>query len=359
MKKTGRQQSMLSVNKARLSVITYPEIIGLFITFIAILYLLYPKEMLEKQVLSESSNYDLTTAYLENMLRLDPSNKTLMLVLAKTAQKSGKNDLALRLLELLIKDKDAVMTSEVLQLKYRLLKSDYQHLTDKKQQKIKIQLAKLLQKIGILNMINISDREYWYQELIWSENYVKAFDLIQNVLKKNPHDIFWMKQCYTIALKLDRKDESEACLDRLLHDDNEQHEYWLAQAYSFARQNHNDKKAKVLLEELKKYSQKWTEEEAKLALQTGVYQQASDIYLQLSENAKEQSKQKEWLLLALSSLQQGNLMEEAVTLAKRFEIHYINDSEMMEIWLKLYLSAGDLKSASQLSKILLEKGGVK
>ena len=49
---------MLSVNKGRLSVITYPEIIGLFITFIAILYLLYPKAMLEKQVLLESSNYD-------------------------------------------------------------------------------------------------------------------------------------------------------------------------------------------------------------------------------------------------------------------------------------------------------------
>ncbi len=350
---------MLSVNKGRLSVITYPEIIGLFITFIAILYLLYPKAMLEKQVLLESSNYDLTTAYLENMLRLDPSNKTLMLVLAKTAQKSGKNDLALRLLELLIKDKDSVMTSEVLQLKYRLLKSDYQHLEDSKKQKTKIQLAKLLQKIGNLNMINSSDREYWYQEFIWSENYLKAFDFIQNALKKNPHDIFWMKQCYTIALKLNRKDESEACLDRLLHDDNEQHEYWLVQAYYFARQNHNDKKAKVLLAELKKYSQKWTEEEAKLALQGGFYQQASDIYLQLSENAKEQSKQKEWLLLSLSSLQQGNLMEEAVILAKRFETYYINDSEMMAIWLKLYLSAGDLKSASLLSKTLLEKRGVK
>jgi len=348
---------MSTADKKRLAVITYPEVIGLFITFLAVLYLLYPKAMLEQQILAESSNYDLTATYLENMLRLDPSNKKLMLVLAKTAQKSGKNDLALKLLDVLLKDKETAMSAEILELKYRLLRSEYQYASSKVQEKIRQQLSVLMKKIEKLDMATLADKQYWYAELVWHGKYAEAFQLTEEMLKQNPENIFWLKQCYIVALKMKNHTTVQKCLDKLLATDTKEHEYWLVQAYYFARQNGDEIKAEQILGALKQYSQKWTEEEARLALENGFYLQASDIYLKLSEHSKEQKERKKWFLEALSALQQGSLMKEAVILAKKYEKIYIDDSEMMKIFLKLYLSADNLDAASQLSRKLLEKRG--
>lgn len=348
---------MSSADKKRLAVVTYPEVIGLFLTFLAVLYLLYPKAMLEKQILAESSNYDLTATYLENMLRLDPSNKKLMLVLAKTAQKSGKNDLALKLLDVLLKDKEMAMSAEILTLKYRLLRSDYQYASAEAREKIKQRLSRLMQKIVKLDIAELSDKPYWYSELVWHGKYAEAFKLTELMIEQDQESVFWLKQCYIMALKLKKSITVQKCLDKLLTTDTKDHEYWLVQAYYVARQRGDDIKAEKILEALKQYSQKWTEEEAKLALQNGFYQQASDIYLKLAENTKERNEQKKWFMKALSVLQQGNLMQEAVKLAKKYEETYMDDPRMMEIFLKLYLSADDLKAASDLSERLLENRG--
>jgi len=350
---------MSSVDKKRLDVVTYPEVIGLFITFLAVLYLLYPKAMFEKQVLAESSNYDLTATYLENMLRLDPSNKTLMLALAKTAQKSGKKDLALRLLDVLLKEKNMAMTGEVLELKYRLLRSDYPYVIPQKQAEIKEKLDHLLDEIMILDVKNIADKKYWYAEMLWHQKYEQALKLVKGTLEREPKSLFWMKQCYTVALKLKQNKMVQQCLESLLKTDKKEHEYWLVQAYYFALQSHNQQKVQQFLDELKHYSKKWTQEEAKLALQNGFYLQASDIYLKLSKGAEEEQERKKWFLEALSALQQGNFMKEAVVLVKEFEKVYLNDPEMIKIFLKLYLAAEDLESAAELSKVLLEIRGSK
>ena len=90
----------------RLEVMSYSGILGVFLLFALVLYLLYPKEMLEQNVLKESSNYDLTEIYLENMLRQDPDNTELMIALANTAIESGNIDLATRLLKVLETSKD-------------------------------------------------------------------------------------------------------------------------------------------------------------------------------------------------------------------------------------------------------------
>ena len=56
---------MLHVNYEKKYVGTYKEIAIMFISFSVILFFLYPKNMISKQILSEKSNYDLSMLYLE------------------------------------------------------------------------------------------------------------------------------------------------------------------------------------------------------------------------------------------------------------------------------------------------------
>jgi hypothetical protein len=81
--------------------------------------------------------------------------------------------------------------------------------------------------------------------------------------------------------------------------------------------------------------------------------------IRLSKKAANRTKQKELLLLSLKALQYGGHLRKGVLLAKRYENAYLNDSEMMVFWLKLYLAAGDLDAASALSKKLLKQRGGK
>ena len=56
---------MLAVNYEKKYVGTYKEIALMFISFSIVLFFLYPKDMLNKQILSEKSNYDLSILYLK------------------------------------------------------------------------------------------------------------------------------------------------------------------------------------------------------------------------------------------------------------------------------------------------------
>ena len=106
-------------------VITYIEVFLVFLVFSFILYVLYPKNMLEKQVLAESSNYDLTAIYLENMLRIEAENTVLTLALVKASIKGGKYDLALKMIKILEKDADNTSLQELIGLRFEALKVKY------------------------------------------------------------------------------------------------------------------------------------------------------------------------------------------------------------------------------------------
>ncbi|MDQ7066894.1 MAG: hypothetical protein Q9M40_02205 [Sulfurimonas sp.] len=87
-------------------VITYKELIFTFLMFSVILIVLFPKDILKEQILAENSNYDLSMLYLKNLLKHSPEDESLMLILAEQSLRSGKRDLSLRLLELLLQSKN-------------------------------------------------------------------------------------------------------------------------------------------------------------------------------------------------------------------------------------------------------------
>ena len=272
---------MSGVHEQRPVVISYSEIIGLFVTFTLLLYLLNPKEMLEKQVLAESRNYDLTALYLKNMLQQDPSNTTLMLALAKTAYKSGNYDLALQLLGVVRSAKGFVDTAETLQLNYHILKSLYPYQNSKKQQETKATLARVLQQI-MSKVDNKMSKRDWYQEALWLGETKEAYRIIHEALHREPNALYWLKQCYDVGIQLNKKDDVKSCLDRVIQSNIKDKEEWLAKAYYLVQNETNSSEADTLLKQLETYSPKWSLERAKLALKNHHYQEASRIYLNLT-----------------------------------------------------------------------------
>jgi len=346
---------MSSVSIKRSYVFSYPEIAGLFIAFVVVLFLLYPENRLEEQVMLESSNYDLTVMYLENMLKHDPKNEALMLALAKTAQKSGNIDLSMKLLGVLHNTKDKALLEEIETVKYYLLKHDLEHLSTTEKAKTIKEVHRLLTNISARPFKTLENIKQWYDEAIWLKDDTLAYQLTSKALQKDTTP-YWLKQHYTLALKLNHTEQAHRTLEKLLKFDPRHKENWLKDMYYNASNNALYQEAENILIKLETISSFWKVEHAALALRMREYHKASEIYLSLFKEAEDAKVKRKWLIKALESLQYGNLMDDAVHLAKRYEQTYLDDDMMTEMFLKLYLRANDLEAASDLSKKLLNKG---
>ena len=122
--------SIVDSEHSRNYVVTYKELIFTFSVFVVILFVLYPKDLLKEQILSEKSNYDLSMLYLKNLLEHEPENESLMLILAEQSLRSGKRDLSLRLLNLLLKSKNTEYRHKATLLSYELKKDNYYYFKD-------------------------------------------------------------------------------------------------------------------------------------------------------------------------------------------------------------------------------------
>lgn len=350
---------MSNVNNKRLYVFSYPEVLGIFMMFSVVLYLLFYENKLEEQVMKESSNYDLTVAYLENMLKQDPKNEELLLALAKAVQKSGNVDLSSKLLNTLSNSKNQLLLQEVEALQYYQYKYNIQNYSKDIQKEQSAKMKIILQNFSNKTFTDISDVKQWYEEAIWMDNYESAYMLTQKATKLKPNDIYWLKNNYYIASKLDKDKEATKALERLLILDSKNKEEWLIELYYRAVENKDFKWAESLVIQLEKISPKWKLNHASLLLRMGNFAKAADIYESLIKDEENKKIKKVLLMKAIESLQFGNMMPQAVTLAKKYEKSYIDDREMMKKFLKLYMSADDLEAASSLSLELLNLDEVK
>ncbi len=345
----------MTFNQSKIKVITYTEIIGLIIIFSTILYLLYPKAMLENQILSESSNYDLTSRYLKNMLRLDPSNRVLMFTLAKTALKQNKIDLTLRLTHLLQENASKNEKNTILQLQYRAYKQEYLYAAKERKRALLPQLKELQNKIDFSLPLTQEEQHYWLHEMLWLQNYHHALLLVDQVLKNKPKSIYWLSQKYELLSRLHRTKEMQKTIKTLLKIDKKDHLYWLRQAYYLALQNHNTKEAAYYQDQLKTLHQTQNLSRIQKKIEQGLYLQAADIYMQLYTQSHQKEQKIRWLKEALALLQQYGFVNERTKILKSVEDDFLDDPQMVTFILKIYLESDKLEDAVALSKKLLDK----
>ena len=345
---------MLEKEKKR-SVVTYPELIFIVFVFAIILVALYPKDMLKKQILSEKANYDLSMLYLKNLLKQNPEDESLMLILAKQSLRSGNIDLALRLSELLHKSQDPKIRKKALLLGYDLAKERYFYIKDPKKQKEELKrLRKIFIPIFYQGMYK-EDVQKWYKEAQFLSLPREQLLILKDLIKERPESIKLLKEGYYLAQNLKDHDASDFFLQQLLEKDKLHHDQWVLQNYYLAMQKKDYKSAEDILVKLASKEPKYNKELADFYLYTKQYTKASNLFLRLHEEAKEQRDKNAYFRKAVNALIAGKKLRQASALLHKYENKFLTNTAMQRFILKQYLAANDLNAANNFAKKILRR----
>lgn len=337
-------------------VITYKELIFTFVVFVMILVVLYPKDLLKEQILSEKSNYDLSMLYLKNLLRHSPEDESLMLILAEQSLNSGKTDLSLRLLGLLLKSEDPEIRKKATLLSYKLEKENYYYLESveakRKQKKI---LRKLFISIFRDKMYDEKSIEKWYKESLFVNVPIATHYFLPRMLQEKPKDIDLLKSGYYLELKLNHPQHAIFYLQRLQKYDTQHRDKWIDDEYYTYMNFREYTKAEKLLQKYAKDSSVWKNRLAEFYLMRKKFRKAASLYDELFASSSEYRVKRKYFYKAVKALQSGNLLEEAVAKVHARENYYLTDRDARSFILKLYIAAGRLDYAESLSKRILYK----
>ena len=337
---------MLRADEERLFVATYKEIAIVFISFAMILFFLYPKDILKENVLTEESNYDLSVLYLKNMLRHDPQNEVLMLALAKKGIALEKNDLAQHLLETLLNSDNREIRYEAHELSYLLTKQTY--LLGAKEE-LHARLQTLFGQVML--QFHMKDKVlFWYEEALFLERFEEAKKLLDTHMLSYGEDIKMLQMRYYLAQK--KGEDPRLFLHKLQQADRGNRDAWLMAEYYYLNDTKRDEELIAFLKLHAKENNTFEKYLLETYVGTNQYKKASAFYLRRYIR----TKRKEELKNALQTLVAGDLLEEAVALAQKYEPQALEDKALREYLLKLYISASQTQKASDFAKKILEAG---
>jgi hypothetical protein len=349
---------MSFANRKKIYVATYKEIIIGFIVFCIILLVLYPKEQLTKEVLQESSNYDLSILYLENMLKNDPSNEALMLSLAKQAFKAGKKDLSYRLLKLLKNSHKQEIRENAYLLSYQIAKEDYFYLkkAEKKtalHRKYK-ELQELFHTIIAQHYYKETQIQQLYQESYFLHDTTNEYFLVQKLLQKHPNDIKLLSDAFYLSVKTNNYEKAMHYLNTLALLDKKHHNKWLDERYYLLAKHYSYKETESFLLQHAQNSAYWEKKLVSFYLGHKQYKKVAQLYMNRFRHTSHHKQQLQLWLQAIETLRAGGYTKDALRLGYRYENYFFHDKKARIALLKLYISANDLKKAKQLSKKILK-----
>ena len=339
-------------------VATYKEIIIGFIAFSIIFILLYPKEMLQDQVISENANYDLSILYLQNMLKHDPKNEKLMLALATQSIKANKKDLGYKILQLLKNSKNRYTRRKAYTLSYKIAKQNYFYLKKRHAYRKLQQTYKELWQI-----FNIIIKEHFYTkqnikklytEAIFLHDYKNQYILLHSILKTEPKNKQYLQDAYYLAYKLKKYNDALKYLNILSKFDTEKKRKWDNEKYYLITKIYSFSRAERYLQKEAKQSMYWEQRLIDFYLYHKKYKKASRIYMQLFKQSSNFLQKRKLWLHAINSLRAGNYTKKALKLAYTYENYFLKDEKSRIYLLKLYIALGDLQQAKDLSKKILK-----
>ena len=338
-------------------VVTYKELIFTFVVFSMILFVLFPKDLLKEQILAENSNYDLSMLYLQNLLKHSPQDESLMLILAEQSLRSGKKDLSIRLLDLLLTSENTEHRFKATLLSYELKKEDYYYLKEyKAQKKQKQELRKLFFRIFNHKMYDETELQRWHDESLFVGTSSTTYFFTQKLLKEDEKNITLLEEAYFLSIRLHKPKDSLMYIRLLAKYDTTRADKWLIDEYNMYINYKEYNKAESLLKKQARFgSIKWNTRLADFYLMRKSFSKASNIYIELFKDSTDYKTKRHYFYKATGALQAGSRFSHAARLARRYERYYLKDKTARQYILKLYISTGNLEYAASLSKKILRK----
>ncbi|MEA3523609.1 MAG: hypothetical protein U9R50_11645, partial [Campylobacterota bacterium] len=211
----------------------------------------------------------------------------------------------------------------------------------------------LVNKIASEKLFKKEDAANWFNEAISLSQKEAALTFIQPLYRVNS-DLYWLEQCLYLSTELKNETEKKYCVNKLATMDTTRSEKWLKTAYQVSVASNNLAESLVLISQLATIDPKYLEEYARLELMVGNYIISSELYMQCFYNTKSHRKKGKFLLKALRSLQNGNLLNEVVVLAKKHENLFVRNTKVSSEIMKIYLAAGKLDSAKNYAAKVLK-----
>ncbi len=336
------------------SVITNKELIFLIAVFVFILIQLYPKNILQKIIEDDHSDHALTMVYLKDLLKHHPNDEMLNLVyLEKKMQIRDANISIPAAKKLMRSDKEYIRNKAILLTFNAELIRYFQTKDEKERKKLYPELQKLFAIIYAKKLYD-DDVKQWYANATFVQHDPARYFFIKQLVQQEPTNVDLLKNAYFLALKVGNEEEAKKYLHALLLYDTKNPQQWALQKYYALIRAHKYNEAQLVLKQNAGKSLKIKKELASFYLMNSFYKQASQTYLEIAKEVKTQKERDFYIKKAIRALQAGNLLKEASLLARKYEMHYINNRSMRNFILKIYLAAGKLDWADKYAKKILQ-----
>ena len=197
------------------SILSFKEIIGVIVVFSLVLYLIFPKDNIDKIIEGKSKNRNLSINYLESMLLYYPDSFRIKKILIENYEHTGNLEKALTLTrELLEKNKDKERLTELYKTEYFLLKKLYfQKDDDAVLQEVKKKLYNYFEF-----MKGARDYTFFFAESMQLDFTKLKYVSLQGFLKERPElmNYDFEKDAFIQALALGYTDEAYGYLLHLV-----------------------------------------------------------------------------------------------------------------------------------------------
>lgn len=340
-------------NEEEVYVVTYKELLFSLVVFIIILVALFPKGILKDQISADKSNYDLSMVYLKDLLEHNPDDESLQLILLEKSIQMGDINASLTLSQNLLSSENEYIKQKSILLAYETKKAKYFSIKNEKEQKaVYNELEKLFQIIFAKKLYDDNIHK-WYEEAALVQNNHAAYYFLQTLLNKDPRNVNLLSDGYYLSMKLYKREDTMKYLNALEKYDTQNALKWAMAKYDILIHYKDYNSAEIILQQYADNSVEMKNRLADFYLMMQKYQAASDVYMKLYFISADTKTKQEYFIKAVETLQSGNLMKHAAKLVHKFENNYIHDRKMRKFFLKVYLAAGELEYASELSKKIL------
>jgi len=347
---------MYDVDKPSVVVISNKELFFLLAIFIFILIQLYPKNVLQKIIEDDHSNYALTMVYLKDLLKHNPNDAMLNLVYLKKEMQVRDINISIPLANRLMYSKKKFVREQATLLAFNAYMIKYFKLKEsKKKAKIYNKICKLFSVVYAKKLYDKKNPKEWYSNATFVQNDRARYYFLQQLLKKNAKNVAYLRSAYFLALKFEDKKEANHYMDALLIYDVKNPQEWAIAKYNALIYYKKYNEAQLVLE---KYANKSVEIKKRLAsfyLMRSLYVSASKTYIALSKEVRDKREKNIYVKKAILALQSGDLLNEAAKLAHNYENTYLNNSRMRQFILKIYLATGKLDLADKYSRKILHE----
>ncbi len=329
------------------------EIAVFVIIFFLIAYILFPKGKIERFILEEDSNINLSNIYLKQLIKLNP-DPNLKILMVERLIKLGKYDEVLDYIKELELYPEENIKAKAFFSKYLILKTKYfsDQFSEEDKEKIRQEMKEIL-KSSYRKSLDLN-----FLEEIFKESLSMAFpDIALEVsLKINsikPENLHWLEESYKQSLATENYSIALNILRKLIMKDEKDKVFWLQKFYNISLMLKDYDEALWSLNYLKVLDKNnevsYNKKILDLYLIRRDYIKAMDYCLFLLEKERNFNKKKEYFKKTLEiAMYSKNYRLVKETIRKNYK-NFLQDREMVKFILKSALATGDPKFAHEIA----------